>query len=118
MNYMTTTIPYILLVLLAIFLAAEVCGYILKIRSKNFFYAFHFAGGVFICLLFYILTQNSIVSLAATFAIGILWEIYEWVLWKYFLKKKIYKPERTDTIKDIIFDMLGAVTLIFLTLAF
>lgn len=40
--------------------------------------------------------------------IGVMWEIGEWGLWKYFLKKKKYRPEKQDTINDICLDVIGA----------
>lgn len=48
----------------------------------------------------------------ATLIIGISWEIYEWFLWKYVLKKEVFKPKKQDTINDLVLDSLGAITTI------
>jgi len=53
--------------------------------------------------------NNSILGVLFVFIVGVLWEIYEWLRYRYFFKEKIYKPEKIDTINDLILDTLGAI---------
>ncbi len=90
------------------FLAAEFCDHILKITDQKFYSFFHLLGGAFVFLFFDSLLSSYPLSLFLTLVVGVAWEIYEWALWKYFLKKKKYKPEAKDTRNDLIVDMTGA----------
>lgn len=110
-----TLIFFIVLVLL--YLVSEFCFYVLKITDQKFYSFFHLMGGSFIFLLINSFTKNYLISIATTLAIGILWEVHEWALWKYFLKKKKYKPETRDTRNDLVVDMTGA-TIALLVLEF
>lgn len=89
---------------------------------------FHFAGGFLTgAFLFAVISKISVsqvafgdiaaYTLTLTVIIGILWEVYEWLLWRYFLKVKKLKPQRADAINDLVLDLLGgalAVLIIFL----
>lgn len=97
-----------LLGMFALYVLAQACAYIYKIHSDKFYIIFHFAGGTLTYLFFLGLTKNGLLSLGLVVAVGIIWEIHEWLLWKYFLKKKIYKPGGRDTKNDLIMDFLGA----------
>jgi hypothetical protein len=99
-----------------VYVMAEVSNFVFKIYSNNYYSVFHFVGGALTYLLLLSITQNSILSLVGVLIVGILWEIHEWLLWKYFLKKGIYKPEREDTMNDIIFDVLGGIVVYILIL--
>ncbi len=116
MNFVSD-VSFIGLVLL--FIIAEVCSSVLNIRSNSFYNYFHFTGGALTFIFIFSLTGNHILSLLATEAVGILWEIYEWARWKFFQKKKIYQPELTDTRNDLLLDLFGAIVmyvmLLFLT---
>ncbi len=103
--------------LLFIFILAEVSYLRFKIYSDRFYSFFHFAGGIISYLFFYGVTNDYKTSFFFVVATGILWEIYEWVEWKYFRKKIIDKPRTKDTIEDLILDVIGAgVMLILLAL--
>ena len=102
------TLVTILAGMAALFVAAEVCSFVFKIHAEKFYRIFHFAGGALTYLLFLNLTQNRLLSLGLVFGTGVLWEIHEWVLWKFFLKKKVYKPGGRDTKDDLLMDVLGA----------
>jgi len=108
---------YSLLGLIILFVVANISGFILNIRNDKFFNYFHFLGGLVVTIFFFSFTNNYLTALALTFITGILWEVYEWVSWKYFLKKKKYKPMKKDTKNDLVLDMVGGVVaLIILTL--
>lgn len=47
-------------------------------------------------------------SFLLVLTVGILWEIHEWLMWKYVWKRKQMKPQRKDTTCDFIIDILGA----------
>lgn len=104
-------------ILLALFLTAEFCDHILKIMDQKFYSIFHLLGGSFTFLLLNSILKSYLYAAGLTFVIGVIWEIHEWILWKYFLKKKKYKPEARDTKNDLIVDMTGA-TIALLVLEF
>lgn len=103
-----TTITVLLVSLFLLFILSEAMGFVAKIRSNKFFTVFHFAGGGLAYLLFLNLTKNNLLSLLLVVVVGILWEIHEWILWKFFLKKRIYRPGGADTKEDLLMDLLGA----------
>jgi len=88
----------------------------LNIRNEKFFNYFHFSGGLVLTLFFFSFVGNYSLSLLLTFVTGIVWEVYEWASWKYFLKKKKYKPMKKDTKNDLILDMVGGVVAIVILL--
>lgn len=100
--------------LLAVYLLSHFAGYILNINDDRFYSPFHFTGGVLTAFFFYGLTNSYALSVAGTMAIGIAWEIYEVLLWKYVYKKRKYKPKKDDTRNDLILDLVGSLTTIFL----
>jgi|SRR3989344_3538792 len=100
-------LAYILFALFVLLATAEVSAFIFKIYNNRFYRIFHFIGGALVYLLFFNLTQNRLLSLVLVLVVGILWEIHEWVLWKFFLKKRVYKPEKKDTLDDLLMDFLG-----------
>ena len=100
--------------LIILFLLGEVCGYVLKIRANSFYAFFHFTGGALVFLFLHSFLANYYVCLLLTELVGVLWEIYEWALWKYFLKKKLFKPERNDTRNDLILDFIGGTVMLIL----
>lgn len=89
-------------------------GYKLRIAKDAFYAPFHFLGGVLVGLFFYSLTNRAALSILLTVAIGILWEIYEQIVWKIFVKKKKLQPKRQDTINDLVLDMLGSALAVYL----
>jgi hypothetical protein len=115
MNIPTITI---FLMMLLVYVVAEVSSFVFKIYINSYYSVFHFVGGGLTYLLLLSITKNSILSLVGVLVVGILWEIHEWILWKYFLKKRIYKPEKKDTMFDIIFDVLGGIVVYILILSF
>jgi hypothetical protein len=94
--------------LVVLYALANFCGFVVKIQSDWFYAPFHLVGGALTFLFFHSFLPNYVVCLFLTEAVGILWEVYEWLLWKYFLKKKIYKPQADDTRNDLILDFAGA----------
>lgn len=103
-----TSFMVVLISLLGLFVTAEAASFIFKVHSQRFYVVFHLAGGALVYLLFWNLIQNPFLSLFLVFVVGVLWEIHEWLLWKFFLKKKIYKPGGKDTLNDLLMDVLGA----------
>lgn len=93
--------------MLLIYVIAEVSSFVFKIYTNSYYSVFHFVGGGLTYLLFLSITRNVILSLVGVLIVGILWEIHELILWKYFLRKRVYKPERKDTRNDIVLDVLG-----------
>lgn len=103
-----------LLGLVIIYFLSNLSGFALDIRSNRFYTLFHFAGGFLVALFFFSFLNHYLFVLILTLVTGTLWEVYEWLLWKYVLKKKKFKPERQDTINDIIVDILGAMAALWL----
>lgn len=101
------TYPFWALILLVI--TAEICGKVLKIRSDVFYSPFHFLAGALTSIILFNLIGNKVLSVALTAVVGILWEVYERLEWKYFIKKKSWKPTKKDIISDLILDFLGAI---------
>ena len=97
--------------LLILLLVAETASFVFKVHSQRFYVAFHLVGGALVYLFFLILTQNKFFSLGLVLTIGLLWEFHEWVLWKFFLKKRVYKPGGGDTRNDLLMDLLGALSI-------
>lgn len=83
-------------------------SYKLKISNDNFYAPFHFLAGGLVGLFFYSLSSNLKLSLLLTLVVGIIWEIYEQIIWKVFVKKKQLRPKRQDTVNDLILDVLGS----------
>ncbi len=92
-------------------------SYVLNISSDKFYAPFHFLGGMLVGLFFFSLTRNAALSLALTLTVGLLWEIYEQIIWKVFIKKKKYRPGRQDTINDLVLDLLGSLLAISLLIS-
>ncbi len=109
---------YSFLGLVIIFTVANISGFMLNIRNDKFFNYFHFLGGLVVTLFFFSFTSNYTQALFLTLLTGILWEVYEWVSWKYFLKKKKYKPMKKDTRNDLILDMVGGMVAILILALF
>lgn len=102
----------ILIALILLYVSANFFGFVVKIKNDLFFYPFHFLGGVLIALLIYTLTGNTTLAFIGTLGVGILWEVYEWLLWKHVLKKKEFKPKNLDTLFDIMCDTAGALVIL------
>lgn len=102
------------LTLIFLFLFSYFCGFILKITSDKFYQPFHFAGGFLVFVFIDSFINNRGLSLILSVGIGIVWEIYEWLLWRYVLKKKLYKPKGADTKDDLIKGFLGGITALIL----
>lgn len=95
--------------LILLFVLAEICGGVLKIRRNSFYRLFHFTGGCLTFLFFFSLIPNPILCLILTETVGILWEIYERIRFKLSPKKKVKKLGRKDTIEDLVLDMAGGI---------
>ncbi len=100
--------------LVALYILANISGFVIGIRDERYYRYFHFTGGLLATLFFFGFVGNYILALFLTGVLGVLWEIYEWLLWRYLLKKKKYKPMRKDTINDLILDMVGGIVAIVL----
>jgi hypothetical protein len=98
----------IFLVMVLVCVIAEVSDFVFKIHSNKYYSVFHFVGGGLTYLLILSITKNSCISLFGVLVVGVLWEIHEWLLWKFILKKKLYKPGEKDTLNDLVMDILGA----------
>ena len=105
-----------LLGIASLYLLSLLCGYIFKINNDNFYAPFHFTGGLLFGTFWLSITNNAFLSVILTFAVGLLWEVYEQIVWKTLIKKKRLRPGKQDTINDLILDTLGAVVAVFLFL--
>lgn len=107
-----------LLGLISLFALAQITTFVFKITRNRFYAPFHFAGGLLLAIFFFSLFGSYTFALLATLGTGVLWEVYEYLLWKFVLKKKKFKPERKDTVQDIVLDFLGGVTAVAILLIF
>ena len=96
--------------LMVLFIGANASNLVFKIRDERYYGVYHFAGGFLMTLFLFSVFGDKWLALALAVVTGLLWEVYEWLLWKYFLKKKKYKPQRQDTINDLFLDFLGGLT--------
>ena len=81
----------------------------------------HFLGGFFVAMFWSGLTQFPLLIISLTLLVGVAWEIYEYFLGIYKLKRlgtKKYMTEIRDTVEDLFFDLLGAIVWIFILWAF
>lgn len=101
--------------LFSLYLLSYVCGYVFKIYSNKFYGIFHFAGGYLMYIFINSLVKNWLLSLSGVVIVGILWEIYEWIFWKYISRRKRDKPQKKDTTNDLFMDILGGITSLALT---
>lgn len=97
----------VVLALLALFLLSYISSLLLNLHNNDFFSHFHFVAGFLSTILFFLMFKNYFLALLLTVGTGVLWEFYELVSWRYLIKKKSFKPERKDTIEDIILDFTG-----------
>ena len=104
--------------LVTLFVLAQIATFVYKITRNRFYAPFHFSGGFLSATLLYSIYGNLLLALLGTVGIGVLWEIYEYLLWRFVLKDDKYKQEKQDTINDIVLDFGGGLTalLIFLLL--
>lgn len=89
-------------------------SYKLNISNDNFYAPFHFAGGLLTGMFFFSLTERAPLAVILTIMVGILWEVYEQIVWKLFVKKKKFQPKLPDTINDLVLDFLGSVVAVLL----
>lgn len=108
-------IAYSLAGLLALFFLSHFTGFIMGIRDDRFYSPFHFVGGMLSGFFFYGLTHSFALSIVLTMAIGVAWEIYEVLLWKYLLKQRKFKPKKDDTKNDLVLDFFGSLATVALT---
>jgi len=91
---------------------AELSSFKFHIFDDGYYSLFHFFGGVFTGMFFYSIFGRKDLAILLTIVIALLWELHEWLLWKYWFKKDIYKPKRNDTIMDIFWGTVGAVLIL------
>lgn len=104
--------------LISIFALAQIATFVFKITRNRFYNLFHFAAGILLAIFFFSFFGSYTFALLATLVTGVLWEIYEYLLWKFVLKKKKFKPERKDTVQDIVLDFLGGLTAVVILLRY
>jgi VanZ family protein len=95
--------------MVGLYLLSNYTGYVLHIAKDGFYAPFHFLGGALTGIFVFSLTNEPFLSVMITLMIGVLWEAYEQVFWRLFIKKKKYRPGYQDTINDLILDVVGAV---------
>ena len=108
-----TTLSFLALILL--YALANICDRVFNIHSNKFYKMFHFAGGFFVYIFINSLISNKLVSLFGVILVGVVWEIYEWLFWKYVSKRKIDKPQKKDTTNDLFMDFWGGTSALILT---
>lgn len=101
--------------LAALYVLAYICDLVFKIHTDKFYSPFHLMGGFLVFVFLNSFIQNKAVSLALVIVVGILWEIYEYILWKLFKGKPFKRPKKKDTTYDLIFDFIGGLTSLILT---
>jgi len=102
--------------LILLFVLAQIATFVFKITRDHFYRPFHFAGGFLTASLIYSINPNILIVILGTLLVGVLWEVYEYMLWRFILKDDRFKQEREDTIEDIALGFLGglAAVVIFL----
>lgn len=93
--------------LVLLVLTSYITSLIFDIHNNTFYGFFHFAGGILLYLFLYALFKDRIIALILVMVMGVIWEIHEWLMWKFVLKKKIFKPQKEDTRNDLIVDFLS-----------
>ena len=81
----------------------------------------HFLGGFFVAMFWSGLTQFLLLIISLTLLVGIAWEIGEYFLGIYKLKRlgtKKYMIDMRDTVEDLFFDLIGALVWVFILWAF
>ncbi len=78
-----------------------------NINNDAIYAPFHFATGALVGAWWQLIINMPLAALFLTISVGAIWEIYEWSLWKFVLKKPKYKPKAWDTRNDMILDLLG-----------
>lgn len=105
---MSSSTLQILVLMVVLYILAEISNLVFKIHSNKYYSIFHFVGGALSYLLFFSIFNSKMISFIGVFVIGVSWEVHELLIWKHVFKKKLYKPERKDTLNDIIVDISGA----------
>lgn len=72
-------------------------------------------GGFLVYIFVNSLLKIKLLSLFLVVIVGIAWEIYEWLLWKFIFKRRLEKPQKKDTIDDLIKDFLGGLSALIIT---
>ncbi len=84
------------------------------------FEAAHFSAGFFFGMFFSNFLSSSREIVGAVFAVGALWELWEFIAWNIpSLRKKVFKMGTItlpDTILDLILDTLGGVVFVYFVL--
>jgi hypothetical protein len=96
--------------LILLFVLAQISTFKFNIIRNRFYAPFHFAGGFLVGTLLFSLTGNYIYTVFGTIGVGFLWEVYEYLLWRFVLKEDRFKQEKMDTIADIVLDFAGGLT--------
>jgi VanZ family protein len=99
-------LPFLGLIL--VFLISEICGRVFNIKKDAYYAHFHFVGGFLVCLFFFALLRDKLLTVALTGVTGVLWEIYEYFRYTYLPKKITIKLTKKDTRNDLLLDFLGA----------
>ncbi len=82
-------------------------------KKGNFWFddIMHFSGGLLVAMFWSGITAYWPLVVSLTFLVGVLWEIYEYVIGRYKFKKygdKDALTETKDTLEDLICDTAGA----------
>jgi len=104
-------IAIVLIGMIILFIGAEISSFIFNINADKFYKIFHFVGGAMSYLLFLNMFYNRFFAIVLVLVLGLFWELHEWLLWKFFLKKKKFKPGGRDTLNDLMMDVLGALVI-------
>ncbi len=109
-----------IIALVAVYFIAYAIGNT-KYPYKKVYWAFeaaHFSAGFFVAMFFSNFFSEPREIVAATFAIGALWELWEVIAWNIpSLRKKVFKMggmTLPDTILDLVLDTFGGVVFVFL----
>lgn len=96
--------------LILLFVLAQISTFKFNIIRNRFYAPFHFAGGFLVSSLLFSLTGNFIYAVFGTLGVGFLWEVYEYLLWRFVLHEDRFRQEKMDTIADVVLDFAGGLT--------
>ncbi len=91
-----------------LFITAHISFHVWHIDNDRYYSIFHLSAGGLVAIVWYGLIGNLGAAVFLTVVVGLVWEIYEVLMWIYVLKKKRFKPDPVDTRNDLMLDFVGA----------
>lgn len=101
-------LAWAIFILFCFVIVAQIANYVFHVDNDNFFAPFHFACGALVAIIIAQILGNYGAAVYLTLVVGLAWEVYEVLLWKFVLKKKKFAPDPIDTRNDLVLDLIGA----------